>query len=286
MRVIKSQKIRDAVAMLCVKANLELRPDVLSALKRAWSSETNTPVKEILGILIENARLAKIKSLPLCQDTGIAIVFVDIGEDVNVAGGLARAIIDGVRDGYRRGYLRKSVVSSPLLRKNTNDNTPPVIHYNVIPGRKIKLTVMPKGFGCENVSALAMLKPTAGIREVKDFVVGVVQKAGPNACPPYVVGVGIGGTADYAMYLAKKALLHKVTPRSRMGNIYYTRKGVVGLEKELLREINRLNIGPMGFGGRTTALGVKILTYPTHIAGLPVAVNISCHALRSAIEEI
>jgi len=266
MRVIEAKKIRDTVSRLCIKANLVLRSDVLAALKSAYRSEKNRSAKNILEAIIKNAALAKSKELAICQDTGMPVVFLEIGQDVRIKGGLREAVLRGVEDGYRKGSLRKSIIRDPLLRGNSSSKGA-VIHTEIVRGCRVGITVLPKGFGCENKSQLKMFLPTAGIGEIKKFIVDAVRLAGPDACPPYVVGVGIGGTADYACLLAKKALL---------------KKGAIPIERDLLRAVNSLNIGPMGLGGRTTCLGVKVETYPTHIAGLPVAVNISCHALRSA----
>jgi len=290
VRNMKVSQISKTIAELCIEANLKLRKDVLTALKRSLKQETSPRAKNILKALIKNASLASREKIPLCQDTGLAVVFVDLGQDVHIIGGnLTKAINQAVALGYKKGYLRSSVIEDPLMRKNSK-NSPAVIHFNLVKGNKIRITVLPKGFGCENVGQVKMFHPTENIEKVKEFVINTVKMAGPNACPPFIVGVGIGGTQDYACLLAKKALLRKIiTPHFRVGNLYYTRlpagkagKSVVKLEKELLGDINRLGIGPMGLGGKTTALGVNILTYPTHIAGLPVAVNISCHSLRSA----
>ena len=272
MRVISANKISEIVKGLCIKANLVLRSDVLNALKAAYLREKNTRAKRLLRSIIKNADIARDKKIAICQDTGMPIVFVEIGQDLRVNGDLKKAINKGVEAGYKKGYLRNSIVPDPLLRGHSK-YSPAVIHTGIVKGNKLKITVLPKGFGCENKSALKMFLPTAKKEAIKSFIIDIVKKAGPDACPPYVVGVGIGGTADYASLLAKKALLKRVhSPQST----------VRGLEGELLKEINKLNIGPMGLGGKTTAIGVNIETYPTHIAGLPVAVNISCHALRSA----
>lgn len=273
MKSITANKIKSAVADLCIRANLVLRTDVLAALRQAYSKETNPRARDILQAIITNARIAAKEGLAICQDTGVPCVFVELSDKVKITGDLKTAINQGVESGYKKACLRNSIVSDPLLRGKPR-YSPAIIHIDLVPGNKLKLTVLPKGFGCENKTQLKMFKPTATLAEIKQFVIEVVKNAGPDACPPYVVGVGIGGTADYACLLAKKALLKKVSGQVRK------------LEQELLSEINRLNIGPMGLGGKTTALGVNILTYPTHIAGLPVAVNISCHALRSASEEI
>ena len=273
MKTISSNKIRNIVSDLCIQANLVLRKDVSSALKAVYAKEKNKIAKDILAAIIKNALIAKKEKLAICQDTGMPCVFVEIGQDVRIAGDLKSAINKGVELGYKKGDLRNSIVSDPLLR-GSSKYTPAVIHIDMVKGNKLRLTVLPKGFGCENKTQLKMFKPTVDINEVKKFIIDALKNAGPDACPPYIVGVGIGGTADYACFLAKKALLRKI-PR-------YVSK----LEQDLLKKINKLNIGPMGLGGRTTCLGVNIETYPTHIAGLPVAVNISCHALRSATKEI
>lgn len=270
MKKINVEKIKKVVSELCIKANTDLREDVLSALKKAERVEKNKKAKRVLNILIENAGIAKREGLAICQDTGIACVYLEIGINVKITdGSLEKAVNEGVKFGYKKGYFRNSIVD-PISRKNTGNNTPAVIHVKITEGDRIKITAVPKGFGCENKNQIRMFKPTAGLAEVKKFIVDVVKTAGPDACPPYVVGVGIGGTFERAAELSKEALLKRVN-------------GYLGkLEKELLKEINKLNIGPAGLGGKTTALGVNVLTYPTHIAGLPVAVSIGCHAMRSA----
>ena len=273
MKIIRANKITRVIAELCIQANQILRKDVFLALKVAYKKETNKRAKDILEAIIKNADIAKKEGLAICQDTGLPCVFVELGQDVKINGDLKSAINKGVELGYKKGSLRNSIVKDPLQR-GPSKFSPAVIHTEIVKGNKVKITVLPKGFGCENKSQLKMFNPTAKITEIKKFVVAAVKSAGPDACPPYIVGVGIGGTADYALFLAKKALLRKITS--------YEKK----LEQELLSEINRLNIGPMGLGGKTTALAVNIETHPTHIAGLPVAVNISCHALRSASKEI
>ena len=274
MKTVAAGKIRDTVAGLCIRANLFLRKDVLAALKSAHAKEKNKRARVILDAIIGNARIAGREKLAICQDTGMPIVFLEAGQGVKIAGDLKSAINKGIESGYRKGYFRDSVIKDPLSRGRPAYQ-PAVIHADIARGNKLKITVLPKGFGCENKSALKMFRPTAGLEEIKEFIVQSVESAGPDACPPYIVGVGIGGTADYAALLAKKALLRKVTTSPRH---HVTSK----LEQELLKEINRLNIGPMGLGGKCTCLAVNIETYPTHISGLPVAVNISCHALRSA----
>jgi len=276
MREIKATVITKAIIELVKRANFFLRSDVLSSLRSAYKSEKNRRAKIIFRAILDNAAYAKKEKLAICQDTGMPNVFIQVGQNVKISGDLKAAINNGIKAGYKKYSLRNSVVGDPLLRGNPKFS-PCLIHTDLVRGNKIKLTFMPKGFGCENKSQLKMFKPTAGIEEIKKFIVAAVKAAGPDACPPYVVGVGIGGSADYACLLAKKALLKKITDY-RLPITDYRRK----LEYELLKEINRLNIGPMGLGGRATALAVKIQKYPTHIAGLPVSVNISCHALRSA----
>jgi len=272
MKVISANKIRNTVADLCIRANLFLRKDVLAQLKAAYAREKKKGAKDILGAIIQNASLAKKERLAICQDTGIPCVFIEIGQEVRISGDLKKAIAQGVELGYKKGFLRNSIIKDPLLRVKPG-YSPAVIHIDIIKGDRFRLSVLPKGFGCENKTQLRMFNPTAQLAEIKKFIIEAVESAGPDACPPYIVGVGIGGTADYACFLAKKALLRKLGARS---------SELTALERELLLAINNLNIGPMGLGGRTTALGVNIETHPTHIAGLPVAVNISCHALRSA----
>jgi len=276
MRIIDASVITDTVERLCIESNYYLNDDILAALKQALSEEESETGIHIIEKLIENSEIARNEEIAICQDTGMAIVFVDIGQDVHVSGGnITEAINEGVRRGYRKGFLRNSVVGDPLERKNTGDNTPAVVHYNVVEGDKLKITVAPKGFGSENMSALKMLKPSDGIEGVKKFIVETVDKAGSNPCPPVIVGVGIGGSFEKAAVLAKKALLRPINQRS---SIEHIRK----LELELLKEVNKLGIGPLGLGGRITALAVKIEVFPTHIAGLPVAVNMSCHVTRHA----
>ncbi|MCX5713535.1 MAG: fumarate hydratase [Candidatus Omnitrophica bacterium] len=272
MRRITGLKITDAVRDLSIKANLSLRNDVLTALKSAFARETDRRAKGIIGAIIENASVAAKEKLAICQDTGMPIVFADIGQEVIIDGDFNKAVNKGIESGYKNACLRNSVVSNPLLR-GASGYTPAVIHLGMVRGNKLKLTVLPKGFGCENKSQIRMFKPTAEIPEIKKFIIETVKVAGPDACPPYVIGVGIGGTADYAGYLAKKALLRKLGSGNSKLRV---------MERDILKEINKLNIGPMGLGGKTTALAVNIETFPTHIAGLPVAVNVSCHALRSA----
>lgn len=276
MREIKAETISQTVAQLCMEANFNLREDVLSSLKSALKQEDSPRAREIIKALLENADIANRERLPLCQDTGMATVFLEIGQEMMIAGGsLREAVNEGVRRGYREGYLRKSVVNDPLMRKNTGDNTPAVIHTEIVSGDKLKVTVLPKGFGSENVSALTHLLPSQGKEGVKEFVLKTVKRSGAKGCPPLIVGVGLGGTMEEAALLAKQALLRPL-------NSHHQERHIAQLEEEIFKEINHLGIGPQGLGGKTTALGVNIETYPTHIAGLPVAVNISCHALRQA----
>ncbi|MFH1397358.1 MAG: fumarate hydratase [Candidatus Omnitrophota bacterium] len=276
MKIIPAEKIRNTVADLCLKANISLRKDVLSALKLAYSRESNKIARKILGAIIENAHIAQKEKIAICQDTGLPCIFVELGQDIKINGDLKKSINQGVELGYKKGYFRNSVINDPLLRGKSG-YSPALIHIDIVTGRKLKLTVLPKGFGCENKTQLKMFLPTTETADIRKFIVDVVKTAGPDACPPYVVGLGIGGSADYACWLAKKALLKKITSYELRITNYVSK-----LERQLLNEINKLNIGPMGLGGKTTCLAVNIETYPTHIAGLPVAVNISCHALRSA----
>ena len=273
MRNIDAKLIEDTVARLCIEANLRLPDDVVSAIECAEIEEPWDGAKRILSLLGDNVRIAEEKMLPACQDTGMACVFLELGQDVHIDGDLEEAVNNGVRRGYGEGYLRKSVVCDPLRRINTGDNTPALLSVKLVPGESLRITVMPKGFGSENMSALKMLKPADGVEGVKRFVLETVEKAGANPCPPIIVGVGIGGNFDKAAYLAKHALLRPLDKPNR--DEYYA-----ALEKELLDKINALGIGPQGFGGKTTALAVLIESMPTHVAGLPVAVNISCHATR------
>ena len=279
MREIDSSLISEIVARLCIDANYHLPPDMKRQIISSSKEESWETASIILDQIIENFNIADENLQPICQDTGLACVFLSIGQDVHIKGNLEEAVNEGVRKGYSQGYLRKSVVSDPLNRVNTGDNTPAMIYYDICPGDKIKITVAPKGFGSENMSQIKMLKPSDGIEGVKDFVIKVVEDAGPNPCPPIVVGVGIGGTFDKAAYLAKKALMRPVDQRN--SEDFYAE-----LEEELLEKINALGIGPKGFGGKTTALAVNIEKFPTHIAGLPVAVNINCHVTRHMTEEI
>lgn len=274
MKNIEVGKIIEEVSKLCADANYYLNADIKLAMQKGLEREESPIGIEVLEKLLINAELAAAKKVAICQDTGMAVIFVTIGQDVHInGGGLTDAINEGVRKGYKEGYLRKSVVSDPIERVNTGDNTPAVIHYEVVEGDSLKIELAPKGFGSENMSAVKMLKPSDGIEGVKNFILETVDKAGPNPCPPIVVGVGIGGTMEKASILAKRALLRPVDKRS---GIEYVRK----LEEEMLHKINELGIGPAGLGGTNTALAVNVETYPTHIAGLPVAVNINCHVTR------
>ena len=274
MRSVDVARVTDAVREMCIEVNHKLSPDMAGKFAEAQKREESPLGRQILGQLIENMEIARTEMIPICQDTGMAVVFVEVGQDVHFEGGnIEDAINEGVRRGYTEGYLRKSVVRDPLERVNTGDNTPAVIHYSIVPGEQVKLTLAPKGFGSENMSRVFMLKPAQGIEGVKEAVLTAVADAGPNACPPMVVGVGIGGTFEKCALLAKKALTRDVNVRSQ---IPY----VAELETELLDKINDLGLGPGGLGGRVTALNVAVETYPTHIAGLPVAVNICCHVNR------
>ena len=279
MRNIQATQVTDVVRRLCIEANCHLTDDLKACITACRACETFPVAQGILDQIIENYQIADTNNVPVCQDTGMVCVFVDVGQDVHVEGSLEDAIHEGVKQGYAEGYLRKSVVRDPLDRVNTGDNTPAMIYYNLVPGDQIKITVAPKGFGSENMSQIKMLKPSDGLQGVKDFVLKVVEEAGPNPCPPSVVGVGIGGTFDKAAYLAKKALLRPV-------DSHHEEPFYADLEDELLEKINALGIGPQGFGGRTTALKVNIEKMPTHIAGLPVAVNINCHVTRHQSEVI
>ncbi|MDO9465329.1 MAG: fumarate hydratase [bacterium] len=277
MRIVKIKTITDAVAELCVKSNYELPKDVTDKIKKAKIREKSELGKYCFLQIMRNLRIAKMKKVPICQDTGMVVVFVEIGQDVHITGGrLTDAINKGVRVGYKRGYLRSSIVDDPIfVRKNTGDNTPAVIHTSITSGSKIRITVVPKGFGSENMSKLTVLKPTEGAEGVKKFVVDTVKQAGANPCPPSIVGVGIGGTIEKAAMLAKEALIRPL-------NVHNPDAKIARLERQILIEINKLGIGPQGFGGSITALSVNIKTYPTHIAGLPVAVNIGCYVSRHA----
>lgn len=280
MREINVLQITNCVKELCIKANCVLNQDIYEALCTGAKDEPSEIGKDILGQLVKNADLAKTKMKPICQDTGMTVVFVDIGQDVHITGGsINSAINEGVRQGYKEGYLRKSIVSDPLIRVNTGDNTPAVIHYSIVEGDRLKIIVAPKGFGSENMSRIYMLKPSDGIEGVKDSIIDCINNAGPNPCPPMVVGVGIGGNFEYCAELAKRALLR---PLGTHSDVEY----IADMEDELLKRANSLGIGPQGLGGRTTVLGINIESYATHIAGLPLAVNISCHVTRHAEAEI
>jgi len=269
MKEIKAVEITKAVIKLVKRANFSLRNDVLLALRKAYRYEKNRRAKTILKAILDNTAYAKEENLAICQDTGMPVVFVQIGQDLKISGNLKAAINKGIEAGYKKYFLRNSIVMDPLLRGKSGFS-PSIVHMDIVSGNKIKITLLPKGFGCENKSQLKMFKPTSGLDEIKKFIIDTIKSAGADACPPYVIGVGIGGTADYASIMAKKALLIKLSAKHSK------------LEEDLLKQINKTGIGPMGLGGQTTALALNILTYPTHIAGLPVSVNISCHALRSA----
>lgn len=277
MREIDAAQITEVIKRLCIEANCHLPQDMKNCIQQSYDAECWPQAREILERIIENYKIADDKAQPICQDTGMACVFIKLGQQVHINGNLADAIHEGVRRGYAEGYLRKSVVRDPLDRVNTGDNTPAMIYYDIVPGDKVEITVAPKGFGSENMSQIKMLKPSDGLQGVKDFVVKVVEDAGPNPCPPIVVGVGVGGTFDKAAYMAKKALMRSADERN-------PEPFWAELEAELLDKINALGIGPQGFGGRTTALCVNIEKCPTHIAGLPVAVNINCHVTRHKTE--
>ncbi len=275
VKEIDYTKVVQTVSELCMTANYDLGEDVVDALKRAYDLEESPTGKSILNQILENAEIGRKERLPICQDTGFAVFFVEVGDDVRIVGGnLTDAIRDGVRKGYTEGYLRKSIVNDPVLdRKNTGDNTPPIIHYDLTSGNELHITCAPKGGGSENMSEVKMMKPADGIKGIKEFVIERVRKSGGNPCPPVIVGVGIGGTFEKCAWLAKKALtrnLGEANPDPRFAEV----------ERELLERINALGIGPMGLGGRTTALGVHIETHPCHIASMPVAVNMNCHAAR------
>lgn len=274
MREINVADITEAVKKLSIEANYYLGDDIKEALQKSKEEETWTLAGDVLDKIMINADIAKNEKMPICQDTGMACIFLEIGQDVHFVGGnLNDAINEGVRRGYEEGYLRKSVVEDPIRRVNTKDNTPAIIYYDMVGGDKVKITLAPKGFGSENMSRIGMLKPSDGLEGVKQFIIDTVKAAGPNPCPPMVIGVGIGGSFDKAAYLAKKALTRPINIRNK--DEFYK-----DLEEELLEKVNKLGIGPQGFGGKTTALGLNIEVYPTHIAGLPVAININCHATR------
>lgn len=274
MREIHTEQIIETIKKMCIEANLTLSKDMKEAVKNAEYAEKSPIGKKILGQLEENMEIAKKEQIPICQDTGMTTVFLSIGQDIHIKGmNIEDAVNEGIRRGYEEGFLRKSVVNDPLIRKNTKDNTPGIIHYEIISGENIKITVAPKGFGSENMSRVYMLKPADGVEGVKKAVLETVLLAGPNACPPMVIGVGIGGNFEKCTFLAKKALTRNLNEYSNLSHIKK-------LEVELLEEINKTGIGPAGLGGKMTALGVNIETYPTHIAGLPVAINICCHVNR------
>lgn len=280
MRIVNSEEITRAVKEMCISANCHLNGDIRCALEKSVETEASEVSRGVLKNILINADIADRKEVPICQDTGMAVFFIEVGNEIFVEGDtITDAVNKGVSEGYTEGYLRKSVVRDPLNRVNTKDNTPAVIYYDHVKGDRIKITFAPKGFGSENKGGLKMLNPSDGEKGVIDFVIETVRKAGPNPCPPMVIGVGIGGTMDKAAVLAKKALTRDINKRNE--NEYYA-----GLEELLLEKINLLGIGPQGMGGTTTALAVNIETFPTHIAGLPVAVNINCHVTRHAVREI
>lgn len=280
IKEIDVHDIQNNIKEMCIEANYALSKDMEESLKDSFSTEKSEIGKKILNQLLENLKVAKDEKIPICQDTGMAVIFLEIGQDVHFTNGnLEDAIQEGVRQGYEEGYLRKSVVEDPLERKNTNDNTPAVIHYTIVPGENVKITVAPKGFGSENMSRIFMLKPADGIEGVKDAILTAIKDAGPNACPPMVIGVGIGGTFEKCALMAKQALTKDSNEKS---DIPYVRD----LEEEMLGKINQLGIGPGGLGGATTALAIHINTYPTHIAGLPVAINICCHVNRHVTRKL
>ena len=274
MRTIHTDEITKQIKEMCMQVNVQLSPDVKEALLAGKEKEESVIGKQILGQLEENMQIAGEKQIPICQDTGMTVVFLKIGQDLHIEGKyLEDAVNEGIRQGYEEGYLRKSVVSDPLIRENTRDNTPGIIHYEIVPGDKLEITVAPKGFGSENMSRVCMLKPADGVEGVKQAILDTVQAAGPNACPPMVIGVGIGGTFEKCALLAKRALVREIGSHSPISHIK-------DLEEEMLAKVNDLGIGPGGLGGRVTAIGLNIETYATHIAGLPVAVNICCHVNR------
>ena len=280
MREIAASQITDVVERLCIEACQYLPEDVKTAIRQCRKEEDWAIAQGVLDNIIENFEIAEREQVPICQDTGMACVFLEIGQDVHITGGgLREAVDEGVRRGYENGYLRKSVVKDPVRRGNTGDNTPAMLYTEIVPGEQIRVTVAPKGFGSENMSAVRMFKPSAGIEGIKDFILETVEASGPNPCPPIVIGVGIGGTFDKAALLAKKALLRDLG--SKNPDPYYAE-----LEEEMLEKVNCLGIGPQGFGGRTTAIGLNIETLPTHIAGMPCAININCHVTRHKTEVI
>ena len=277
MREILAETITAVVEKLCIEANYHLPEDMKHCIRAARVAEPWPQAQEILDRIIENFEVADRENMPVCQDTGMACVFVKIGQEVHVAGDLNEAIHEGVRRGYREGYLRKSVVGDPVRRGNTGDNTPAMLYTEIVPGENVKITVGPKGFGSENMSAIRMFKPSAGLQGIKDFILETVEAAGPNPCPPIVIGVGIGGTFDKAALLAKKAIMRPL-------DTHHPDPFYADLEKEMLEKVNQLGIGPQGFGGRTTAIGLNVETLPTHIAGMPCAININCHVTRHKTE--
>lgn len=280
IRSVNTELLTENIKEMCIQANHYLAPDMEKAMREAYDKESKPLAKQILGQLLENLDIAGEDMIPICQDTGMAVVFLKIGQDVHFEGGsVEEAVNEGVRRGYEEGYLRKSVVGDPLLRVNTKDNTPAVIHYEIVPGDQVEITLAPKGFGSENMSKILMLKPADGAEGVKEAILNTVREAGPNACPPVVVGVGIGGTFEKAAILAKKALTREIGTYSPLPHIKE-------MEEELLAKINEIGLGPAGLGGDTTALAVNINTYATHIAGLPVAVNMCCHVNRHIVRTI
>ena len=278
MREIDVKQITDVVERLCIEANTKLPGDVACVIESCRACEDGTIAQGVLDKIIENYQIAREENVPICQDTGMACVFLEIGQDVHLVGGdLRQAVDEGVRRGYTNGYLRKSVVADPVRRGNTGDNTPAMLYTEIVPGENVKITVGPKGFGSENMSAIRMFKPSAGLQGIKDFILETVELAGPNPCPPMVIGVGIGGTFDKAALLAKKAIMRPL-------DTHHPDPFYAELEEEMLRKVNELGIGPQGFGGKTTAIGLNIETLPTHIAGMPCAININCHVTRHKTE--
>ena len=284
MREINVNDIASNIKKMCIEANYFLEDDIKNSLFKAEKEETSEVGKSVLNQLHQNLDIAESEMIPICQDTGMAVVFLDIGQDVHFVGGdLTDAVNRGVREGYEEGYLRKSVVEDPVERVNTKDNTPAIIHMNIVPGDKVKITVSPKGFGSENMSRIFMLKPADGLDGIKKAIIETVREAGPNACPPFIVGVGIGGDFEKSAILAKRALTRGLDEESASP---YRKPYLDELEKELLEEINKIGLGPAGLGGRKTALGINIETYPTHIAGMPLAINMCCHVNRHKTREI
>jgi len=275
MRTIESGLITRIVRGLCIKANIELRKDILSALRRARKKENNPKARHVIDIILKNATLAKKNMLPICQDTGMVVLYLKVGQLVRIKGDIKKAVEKGVLTAYRDGFFRKSVVRDPIIRKQTSTNLPPIVYTQIVPGNRIDIRVAVKGFGCENVSRTRMFRPTDPISLIEDFIVDTVRESGPNACPPVYIGIGLAGTLDKAVSLSKEAVFRPI-------GTYNRKRHIARLEKGILKKVNKLKIGPMGIGGKTTALGVSILTYSTHIAGLPVAINISCHATRDA----